>query len=519
MPEEPVATESPDDAAAPPVWRRRLFRAGQVVLVGLMAVLGAAGGGLGLGSVWASSASDDLYVVQTRVIPHSQIDIPTSVGTATFDTHRWGPGARVEVSAQAIPPVGRSANSPRIDIDAQIDQIQALARETIVRTAQKTAVGALGGAVLGVLVWYAVSGASHTARRRVTVTATAGVTGGVLCLAGWGAGSYLSFDEEYGSHLEADGLLAVGLSADKLLAQLNARDQKYAGYVQSLATYISRLREGASPERQVEVATRVMLVSDIHGRNVYPQLAEVIKSEDVDFVIDSGDLVQWGTGFELSERDDLREGIESLGVPYVFVKGNHDGNATVDELATVPNVVVVDDQRIELKGLGVFGVGDPRRYQDGGPVEAEDPDGVEEMERGAAEQAVEDLDPEAGPIDLAVMHHPSGARQLGELLEAPVWVSGHTHSPALEVSDSSVDLTVGTTGAAGIRTFRRQDETGEVVATPQSFDILNFNSECAPVSLTRFSYPDALSEVGNALVTYQTLKLDRPESESPRTCE
>lgn len=475
-----------------------------------------------MGSVWPSTRENDVWSVQTRVIPHSQVEIPTTAGTATFDTHAWGPGARIEVSALALPPVGRSRDAPFIDIDAQLEEIKALARAAMIETAWKVVAGAVAGGLLGGLLWMSLRTGTRSTRRRLVTAAAAAATGVSLCALAWGAGFWLTFDEAYGSKLQADGLLAVGLSADRLLAELNSRDQKYAGYVQSLSTYISRLRDEADPRGQgARTAVRVMLISDVHSRNVYPQLGEVIASQDVDFVVDSGDLVHWGTAFELTARPDLQTGIASLDVPYLFVKGNHDGPRTLEAVARIPNVRVLDGRPVVLDGLAVLGVQDPRLYQDGGPAELEEPEAVEEIELEAAREAVADLPPDPPPVDIAVMHHPSGARELGELVDAPVWASGHRHEPALEVTDRAVDITVGTTGAAGIRTFNRQNEAGEVVPTPQSFDILGFNSACEPVSLTRFTYPDVLSRTGNTLVTYQTLSVETPEPDEDlpaRTC-
>lgn len=495
---------------------RRLVTGLRVVLACLVVVGCAFVGGLGLASTWGSTAANDDYRVSTRLIGRSQVEIPTNIGTATFDTHVWGPGGRVTVSALALPPVERAAGSPFIDLSAELDEIKRLARDAAVVSLQKFALGALGGGLVGMLAWQGLGGSRARPRRRQLLAAAGGgLAAAVLAVAGWGVGAFVTFDEEYGEHLQADGLLAIGLSAEELLQELNSRDQAYAGYVQSLATYISRLQEEASPAETTDVAVRALLVSDIHGRNVYPQLRSVVESQQIDFVVDSGDLVQWGTGFELSARPDIVAGIESLGVPYVWVKGNHDGPGTVAQMAQIPNVVILDGEVRELSGLFLAGVGDPRLYQDGGPVEAENPEEVEELEREAAAEAVEsltgtddELDP---PVDVAVMHHPSGARELGELTGAPVWVSGHTHEPALDVEDERLDLTVGTTGAAGIRTFKGQDDAGDVVPTPQSFDILDFNSECRPVSLTRFTYPDVLSDAGAARVTYETLRLDTDE--------
>lgn len=494
-------------------------RRARLVLRGVLAVLvvtaSAVGAGLGLASAWESTASDADYRVTTRLTARSQVEVPTNLGTATFDTHAWGPGARVAVSALSLPPVERASGSSFIDLPGELAKIRALAVEAGIRSLQKFAAGAVLGGVLGALAWWGLTGAPGASRRRRLLAAVAGgSTAGIVVLAGWGAGAYLTFDDRFGQHLQADGLLAIGLSADDLLRELDSRDQAYAGYVQSLATYISRLRDEASPPEAGEVAVRALLVSDIHGRDVYAQLAGVVETQDIDVVVDTGDLVQWGTRFELSARPDITDGIESLGVPYVWVKGNHDGPGTVAQMRELSNVVVLDGDEARVAGLRLVGVGDPRLYQDGGPTEAEHPDEVEEIERAAAARAAgslrgeEDAGAEPDSPDVALMHHPAGARELGALTGARVWVSGHTHRPALAVEADHVDVTVGTTGAAGLRTFNGQDAAGDVVATPQSFDILDFGPACDPVSITRFTYPDVLSEAGAARVSYETIRLE-----------
>jgi predicted phosphodiesterase len=511
-----------------PSGRGRRSRAGSPALLlrGLAAaavVVGAAfAGGVGLAAAWESTATNEDYQVSARLIVRSQVEIPTTIGTATFDTHAWGPGGRFAVSALSLPPVERRSGSPFIDLPAEVEEITGLARRAAVVSMGKFAAGAVAGGLAGVLAWQGLRGLGYRSRgRRLLATFGGGTAAALVAVGGWGAGTYLTFDDDFGDRLQADGLLALGLSSDDLLRELNARDQAYAGYVQSLATYISRLREDASPPQATEVAVRVLLVSDVHGRNVYPQLRTVVRSQDVDLVVDAGDLAQWGTGFELSGRPDLVAGIESLGVPYLWVKGNHDGPGTVAAMRQIANVRVLEGTPVDVAGLSVLGVADPRLYQDGGPVEAEDPEAVEEMERQAAAAAVEDLGGGAGgppTPDVAVMHHPGGARELGALVDSPVWVSGHTHEPAVEVEDGHVDITVGTTGAAGIRTFNSTDDQGDVVPTPQSFDLLDFGPDCLPVGITRLTYPDVLSEAGSARVTYETLRLEEDATESGRTC-
>ncbi|MPZ61966.1 MAG: hypothetical protein GEU93_11860 [Propionibacteriales bacterium] len=506
------------EVASPPTRRMRRVTSVARVVAGVLVVLGSAfGGGLGLGSTWESTQENDDYRVSTELITRSQVEIPTNIGTATFDTHAWGPGGRVSVSALALPPVSRQADSPHIDLDAQLDEITDMTVGAAQKSVVKFAIGSVAGGLVGAWAW---SGISGWRSRRVWLKSTAVGLVAALGVSGlWGIGAWLTFDEEYGKHLRADGLLAMGLSSERLLAQLNARDQRYAGYVQSLTTYLSRLKESADPESHVPTAARVLLVSDIHSRNIYSQLQRVITSQDIDFVVDAGDLVDWGTGYELSARPDLRQGIASLDVPYVFVKGNHDGPSTVDALREIPTVVILEGQMEEIAGLRLVGVSDPRIYQDGGPTEVEEPTVVEEMEQEAAAEVAEAFGDDPGPVDLAVMHHPAGARQLGEDLSARVWVSGHTHVPALDVGEDYLDITVGTTGAAGIRAFYRQNEEGGVVATQQSFDILDFDAFCRPISLSRFTFPNSLADVGNARVSYETLRSDADDEPAEEDAE
>ena len=78
----------------------------------------------------------------------------------------------------------------------------------------------------------------------------------------------------------------------------------------------------------------------------------IVQEEGVDVVVDAGDLVNFGT-VEEAEATGLFSGIESVGVPYLFVRGNHDANsatdtALLDRLARLPNVTLLEDARRRL---------------------------------------------------------------------------------------------------------------------------------------------------------------------------
>src|SRR5699024_6468963 len=89
-------------------------------------------------------------------------------------------------------------------------------------------------------------------------------------------------------------------------------------------------------------------------------MREIVRTEQIDAVIDAGDLVNFGQPRE-GDLTGIYEGIESLGVPYLFVRGNHDAVSATDEallrrLAQVPNVVLLEPTAGELQVASVHGV-------------------------------------------------------------------------------------------------------------------------------------------------------------------
>ena len=98
-------------------------------------------------------------------------------------------------------------------------------------------------------------------------------------------------------------------------------------------------------------------VSDIHDN---PQAYDVIEQLHtqfaIDVVIDTGDIVSWGTPLE----NELLHRIGTLEVPYVYISGNHDGAAAAATVEAQPNTTVLDNEVVEVAGLRIAGIGDPR---------------------------------------------------------------------------------------------------------------------------------------------------------------
>ena len=128
-------------------------------------------------------------------------------------------------------------------------------------------------------------------------------------------------------------------------AQSIVRDfQKYEDQLAKLVTNVSRLYDVTStlPAYRPDPSTvRVLFVSDLH---LNPAAWDVIRSVteqfDIDVIVDAGDISDHGSAAENAFIDP----ISTLGVPYVWVRGNHDSALTQAAVERQPNAVVLDGQ-------------------------------------------------------------------------------------------------------------------------------------------------------------------------------
>lgn len=136
-------------------------------------------------------------------------------------------------------------------------------------------------------------------------------------------------------------------------------------------------------------------------------------------------------------------------MPYLFIKGNHDGPATLKELGKLSNVVLLDDgEAIEQSGLTIVGDGDPRFTPD--KSTGDDDFGKERLAEIGVELATTIAPAKA---DIALVHDPVVAVQLGGVV--PLVLCGHTHKRNSRVIDGTLVLTQGSSGGAGLRGVRQ----------------------------------------------------------------
>ena len=76
----------------------------------------------------------------------------------------------------------------------------------------------------------------------------------------------------------------------------------------------------------------------------------------IDAVADTGDITDWGSEPETR----LLDRIGDVGVPYVWVRGNHDSRATQAAVAAQPNAIVLDSTSETVAGLRFWGAADTR---------------------------------------------------------------------------------------------------------------------------------------------------------------
>uniref|UniRef100_UPI0036702EFB metallophosphoesterase family protein n=2 Tax=Bacillati TaxID=1783272 RepID=UPI0036702EFB len=165
----------------------------------------------------------------------------------------------------------------------------------------------------------------------------------------------------------------------------------------------------------------------------------------VDVIVDSGDTMDHGTAAENGFLDP----VEDLGAPYVWVRGNHDSMITQRYLEGLKNVHVLDDGRAKtIKGLRFAGIGDPQftpdRSKSAGAEQSQ------ELAGARLATALRDQRAAGTPVDVAIAHEPSAAREVDG--EVPLVLAGHLHHDEMEVLKYGTRLRIeGSTGGSGLR--------------------------------------------------------------------
>ncbi|MFG3549307.1 metallophosphoesterase [Streptomyces sp. NPDC047725] len=245
------------------------------------------------------------------------------------------------------------------------------------------------------------------------------------------------------------GLLS---SAPSLVGNARSIVTEFDVYQKELArlvTNVTKLYDVTStlPAYQPDPSTiRVLHVSDIHLNPAsWKIIASLVEQYKVNVIVDSGDTMDHGTAAENGFLDP----VEDLGAPYVWVRGNHDSAVTQQYLEGLKNVHVLDDGRARtVAGLRFAGIGDPQYTPDRSAKPGAD--ASQELAGARLASALRDQSRAGTPVDVAVAHEPSAAREVDGTV--PLVLAGHVHHEDMEVMKYGTRLRIeGSTGGSGLR--------------------------------------------------------------------
>ncbi|MGN6523335.1 MAG: metallophosphoesterase family protein, partial [Actinomycetes bacterium] len=383
-------------------------------------------------------------VTSATVAPSWTGDTVLSVpplGAVTLDTHD-GP-LRLNVEVRAIDPArAKQIFDDPNSLNGLEKRVLADAEHGLLVLALRSAgVAVLGAFVVGLVVY----------RRPTRAVISAGVA--VVLLAASAGSARLTWRSDALAEPHYTGLLT---SAPSLVG--NAEDivgnfSKYRVQLARLVTNVSRLYDTtlSLPTYAPSGDTiRILVVSDIHDN---PAAFDIIRSTIAQFgveaVVDAGDISDHG----LDAENDIFAPIATLGVPYIWVRGNHDSYRTQVYLSDLPNVQVLDDSTADVAGLRFLGIGDPNFTPDkSGPDDK--PDLVTQSVGASLKKQAAALQAAGKPVDVIVVHEPDMARAADGA--APLAISGHLHHRLDEQLPHGTRLFVeGTTGGSGLRALEK----------------------------------------------------------------
>jgi predicted phosphodiesterase len=391
----------------------------------------------------------------------TSVQIPP-LGSLDVRSHD-GP-AHVEVTVDSVDRQRAEAlvSSPNGINAASQDAVLDVQRGATRLAFQSAGAGVLGAMALAALIYRDMRRIAWTGGVALAVIAASGVI------------ALTTFRPNSVEEPQYHGLLANAPAVIGDARSIADRFDAYKAELQRLVNNVSRLYGTVStlPVYQPDAGTiRVLHVSDLHlNPAAWPLIHTVVQQYQINLVIDTGDINDWGTPMEASFVDS----IGTLGVPYVFIRGNHDSATTAAAVAKQPNAIVLENAVRQVDGLTIAGIGDPRFTPDKSTHELEGVPAHQESDLIAAsgETLASTIRRYPGRVDVALVHDPASAGGLAG--SVPLVLAGHLHhreTSTLQGSGgrSTFLFVQGSTGGAGLRGLEGEQ------ATPLEMSVLYFD--------------------------------------------
>jgi calcineurin-like phosphoesterase family protein len=441
-PAEPEIAEAQPRSRLP--WRRyrRTAVAAEILLVGVV--------GSWLGVLVGGHVEVPVGPVQTRMSiatawhGDSVVEVPP-LGKLTLDSHD-GPLRLNALVTRVNTRDARAIFNDPASLNGLPDRVAVDVRSGLEKLVLRAVLSGIAGAlVLGLLVF-----------RRRPLRAVVAVGVSVAVVAGSGGIAAATWNPKSLDEPRYDGLLAIAPSMVGDARDIVTDFQKYEKQLAKIVTNVSRLYDVTSslPAFTPDPSTiRVLSVSDLHiNPAAWDVIRSITKQFDIDVIVDTGDISDHGTAAENAYLST----IATLGVPYVFVRGNHDSYVTQRGVAAQPNAVVLDNRVREVAGLRFAGIGDPRFTPDKNTRTGPAPLSVTQTGETLAELIRRQ--PAGNPVDVAMIHDPDGVIPLDGTV--PLALSGHLHvRKEAWLPGGTFRFIQGSTGASGLRGLEKEKPT------------------------------------------------------------
>jgi len=458
-----------------PSWLRRGAAVALVAFTGVL--LGVQLGGHTTSDVGPFSVD---FAVEPSWTGDSQLQIPP-LGSITVDSHDGPAELTGRIKLLDEKRTKALINHPQ-QIDAASDEAATDISSAVRALAINTLLAAFTGALLLGLVVF------RNLRRAL---ATSGVA--IAMVLGTIGSAAATFSPQSIREPHYQGLLANVPAVIGDANNIYDRYGEYRGELIRIVTNMSRVYTNISslPVYQPDPNTiRVLHVSDLHlNPTSYEVIGAIADQFQVNVIADTGDLTDWGSKLE----SPYAQNIGRLGVPYVFIRGNHDSPETAAAVARQPNAIVLANSVRTVAGITFAGIGDPRFTPDKssgdlGPQEDRVVEAGKILTETVVEYDEEHATPTASPapapspgtqngkagaaddgkVDVMMIHDPRAGEVMADA--APLILSGHTHQRKVtKIDDDTTMMVPGSTGARGLRGI------GEKNPTPLEMTLLYFS--------------------------------------------
>jgi predicted MPP superfamily phosphohydrolase len=413
------------------------------------------------------------FSVEPSLTGDSQLQIPP-LGSITVDSHDGPAELTGRIKLLDEQRTRELINDPQ-QIDAASDEAATDIGSAVRALAINTLLAAFTGSLLlGLVVFRNVRRAAASAGVALAIVAATIGTAAA------------TFTPESIREPHYQGLLANVPAVIGDANNIYDRYGEYRGELIRIVTNMSRVYTNIStlPVYQPDPNTiRALHISDLHLNPTSWEVIRAIADQfQVNVIVDTGDLTDWGSKLE----NTYAQNIGKLGVPYVFIRGNHDTPETAAAVAKQPNAIVLDNSVRTVAGLTFAGIGDPRYTPDKSSGDL-DPHEERVLEAGkllaetVAKYNEDHATPTATPaptppsngqakpdgkggaaddgrVDVMLIHDPNGAEEMAD--SVPLVLSGHTHQRKVSKVDKDTTLMVpGSTGARGLRGIGEKNPT------------------------------------------------------------